>query len=106
MQTACASGTPFLGIGLQPEQDLNVLQAVHFGSALHLNRYAVKEERVLTAVHRLLTDPAFRQKAAKLRQELGNWPGAVNVAAFLRQTFAEKVAVRPEKAASVQRSSA
>jgi UDP:flavonoid glycosyltransferase YjiC (YdhE family) len=89
VQTACASGTPFLGIGLQPEQDLNILQAVHFGSALHLNRYAVKEERVLTAVHRLLTEPAFRHKATDLRRELEQWPGAANVAAFLRQTFSE-----------------
>jgi UDP:flavonoid glycosyltransferase YjiC (YdhE family) len=92
VQTACVSGTPFLGIGLQPEQDMNVLQAVHFGSALHLNRYALKEERVLTAVHRLLTEPTFRHKAAELRHELEKWPGAANVAAFLRQKFAEKVA--------------
>lgn len=91
VQTACASGTPFLGIGMQPEQDINVLQAVHFGSALHLNRYALTEERLLTAVHRLLTEPTFRQKAAELRQELAKWPGAANVAAFLRQIFAEKV---------------
>lgn len=86
VQTACAAGTPFLGIGLQPEQDLNVLQAVHFGSALHLSRYAVKEDRVLTAVHRLLTEPTFRQKATDLRRELEQWPGAANVAAFLRRT--------------------
>jgi UDP:flavonoid glycosyltransferase YjiC (YdhE family) len=92
VQTACASGTPFLGIGLQPEQDINVLQAAQFGSALHLNRYALTEERVLTAVHRLLTVPGFRQKAADLRRELEQWPGAANVAAFLRQTFSEKVA--------------
>jgi UDP:flavonoid glycosyltransferase YjiC (YdhE family) len=89
VQTACASGTPFLGIGLQPEQDINVLQAAQFGSALHLNRYAVTEERVLTAVHRLLTVPGFRQKAADLRRELEQWPGAANVAAFLRQTFSD-----------------
>lgn len=89
VQTACASGTPFLGIGLQPEQDLNVLQAAHFGSALHLNRYALKKERVLTSVHRLLTEPAFRHKASALRRELEQWPGATNVATFLRQTFSE-----------------
>jgi deazaflavin-dependent oxidoreductase (nitroreductase family) len=87
VQTACASGTPFLGIGLQPEQDINVLQAAQFGSALHLNRYALNEERVLTAVHRLLTEPSFRQKAAELRDELINWPGAANVAAFLHEKF-------------------
>lgn len=87
VQTACVSGTPFLGIGLQPEQDINVLQAAQFGSALHLNRYALNEERVLTAVHRLLTHPTFGQKAAELRDELAKWPGAANVAAFLREKF-------------------
>lgn len=87
VQTACASGTPFLGIGLQPEQDINVLQAVHFGNAIHLNRYGLKQERVLATVHRLLTEPTFRQKAAELRQELSQWPGAANVAAFLQKQF-------------------
>lgn len=72
---------------MQPEQDINVLQAAHFGSALHLNPYALTEERLLTAVHRLLTERIFRQKAAELRQELAKWPGAANVAAFLRQTL-------------------
>ena len=76
-----------MGIGLQPEQDINVLQAAHFGSALHLNRYALKEERVLTAVHRLLTEPTFRQKAAELRDELAQWPGAANVSRFLVANF-------------------
>jgi UDP:flavonoid glycosyltransferase YjiC (YdhE family) len=52
----------------------------------------LKEERVLTAVHRLLTEPTFRHKAAELRHELEKWPGAANVAAFLRQKFFEKVA--------------
>lgn len=93
VQTACASGTPFLGIGLQPEQDMNVLQAVQFGNALHLNRYALTEERVLTAVRRLLGEPTFRHKAAELRRELEQWPGAANVAAFLQQHFAARAAV-------------
>jgi UDP:flavonoid glycosyltransferase YjiC (YdhE family) len=87
VQTACASGTPFLGIGLQPEQDINVLQGAQFGNALHLNRYALNEERVLTAVHRLLTEPAFHHKATELRDELAHWPGAANVAQFLQEKF-------------------
>lgn len=86
-QTACAAGIPFLGIGMQPEQDINILLVAHYGSALHLNRYALKRDNFVTALNRLLQEPTFRQKAHTLRDELTHWDGATQTANFLRQQF-------------------
>lgn len=42
MQTACASGAPFAGIGLQTEQCFNLDECVRFGNAL---RFTVRTIR-------------------------------------------------------------
>lgn len=42
VQTACASGAPFAGIGLQTEQCFNLDECVRFGNAL---RFTVRTIR-------------------------------------------------------------
>lgn len=39
---------------------------------------------MITAVHRLLTEPTFGHKAAGLRRELEKWPGAAWVMDYVR----------------------
>jgi UDP:flavonoid glycosyltransferase YjiC (YdhE family) len=44
VQTACAAGIPFLGIGMQPEQSINIQSVVDFGAALRMRRGKIKKK--------------------------------------------------------------
>lgn len=59
VQTALASGTPFLGIPLQPEQDLNIALAARLGAA----RRAVRPAR---DAGRMLGDDRYRAAARRI----------------------------------------
>ncbi|HSV85925.1 MAG TPA: nucleotide disphospho-sugar-binding domain-containing protein, partial [Levilinea sp.] len=56
VQTACMAGIPFIGIGMQPEQDINIEEVVRFGSAVRIPKRLATPERVRAAVLRLLAD--------------------------------------------------
>jgi UDP:flavonoid glycosyltransferase YjiC (YdhE family) len=87
VQTAYWSGKPFAGIGLQPEQDMNILEVVKFGSAIHFKKYGLKKEKLLSAVGTLFTDPAYRERAAVLQQLAQQWDGAAKTAEILWNRF-------------------
>lgn len=89
VQTACASGTPFVGIGMQPEQSLNIETVVRYGSALRINRNKVTPARVREAITRLLADKAAKRKAIELRDEYARHNGAKRAAEFLVKTFGD-----------------
>ncbi|MCA9973496.1 MAG: hypothetical protein KC425_24930 [Anaerolineales bacterium] len=83
VQTACASGTPFVGIGLQPEQEWNIRFLVRQGTAVQLPKYGATPARLGAALHHLLHDPHARRRAQEIQALMAAWPGAQNAAGFL-----------------------
>lgn len=83
VQTACASGKPFVGIGLQPEQEWNIEFLVRQGTAVRLPKYGVTHDQLHQAIEHLRLDPQVRQRAAEIQTLMASWPGAVNADQFL-----------------------
>lgn len=87
VQTACAAGTPFVGIGLQPEQESNIDAIVRQGSAIRIRKRRLSRKALLSAIEQLLKDPVAHQKAKELQMLVADWNGAKNSAEFLKQQF-------------------
>ncbi len=66
-QTAMCSGTPFVGIPLHPEQELNVHLAARQGAAIGVAPRHAQGEHLTRAVRRVLQDPAYRAAAQKMQ---------------------------------------
>ena len=60
MQTACATGVPFVGMGLQPEQTWHVRACERRGNAIAVSPKDVGRPEFLDAVRRVLDDPQIR----------------------------------------------
>lgn len=80
VQTALASGIPFIGLPLQPEQDTNVVLAERQGAALRLAPALAGTPRLPAAVTSLLTDPTYRRHAHRLHQAYAQVDGAAAAA--------------------------
>lgn len=80
VQTAVASGKPFVGIGLQLEQRWNVDECVRFGNAVGLTPRQAHGETLRRAFEAALHDPTLRTRARALREHLAGTDGAQNAA--------------------------
>lgn len=80
VQTAVASGKPFVGIGLQLEQRWNVDDCVRFGNAVGLTPNQARGERLRRAFEAVLHDPEARVRAEELRNRLSDVDGAKSAA--------------------------
>ncbi|GJM40746.1 MAG: glycosyl transferase [Ardenticatenaceae bacterium] len=87
VQTSCASGTPFVGIGLQPEQDWNIEFMARQGTAVRLPKYGVTKEQLHQAIEHLRLNQHVRQRATEIQALMAEWPGAFKVANFLAKQF-------------------
>lgn len=76
IQTACATGVPFVGMGLQPEQTWNVRQCARRGHAVALAPRAVTTAALPAAVARILTDPDVRATARQVQRAYAAEDGA------------------------------
>jgi len=76
VQTACASGVPFAGIGMQMEQKLNIEECVDFGNALAFTMRDIRRHRIPSLVERLLTDATLRRRARELAALMQGTDGA------------------------------
>ena len=83
VQTAIGAGTPFVGVGLQPEQEWNIDAVVRAGSAVRLSRRGLTPELVAEAVRRLLDDEDARSRAVGLQRVYRATDGARATADFL-----------------------
>jgi UDP:flavonoid glycosyltransferase YjiC (YdhE family) len=63
VQTSIMAGVPFLGIGMQPEQSLNIYQSVKFGNALQIQRNKVNKHNVQKAMLKLINQDEYRSRA-------------------------------------------
>ncbi|WP_017579687.1 glycosyltransferase [Nocardiopsis valliformis] len=88
VQTAVASGKPFLGIGLQLEQRWNVADCAAFGNAVGLSPNQAQGERLRRALETLLHDPLLRTRAVELQKRLADIDGARNAADHIHSLIA------------------
>lgn len=89
VQTACWSGTPFVGIGLQPEQEFNVFAVEQFGCAVGLKKNKVTRVDLRVAIEGLLGDETVQQNAKRLQGKMQARDGAEAVRVFLQAHFGE-----------------
>lgn len=63
VQTACVTGKPFIGIGLQKEQEYNIKCCVDYGNAIQLKRRQVKDKQYFKkTVAELLQNPSYQKQ--------------------------------------------
>lgn len=89
VQTACASGVPFAGIGLQLEQRCNIDECVRFGNALRFTPADVRRGRLPALVTRLLTDAGLRRRARTLADIASQYDGPATCADEILALVAE-----------------
>lgn len=87
VQTACATGIPFVGMGLQPEQTWNVRVCATRGNALALSPSEAGSRKLPDAVLRLLRDESFRRTAEQVRREFADEDGAAMCARRIEATL-------------------
>ncbi|MFD4959079.1 glycosyltransferase [Microbacterium sp. NPDC058389] len=90
VQTACAAGIPFVGMGLQPEQVWNVDQCVAQGNALALSPKQAGTPALADAVRRLLSDDGLRAAADRVRDAYAVEDGAAASVAAIEATLAAR----------------
>lgn len=83
VQTACATGVPFVGMGLQPEQVWNVNVCVAQGNAIAVSPSDAGTSALPAAVHQLLEDESFRQAARRVQRDFAAENGAVACARLI-----------------------
>lgn len=83
VQSACATGIPFVGMGLQPEQTWNVRVCQRQGNAIAFSPKHVSKPAFLTAVRRILDDPAYRNAATRVREQYEREDGAAAAARII-----------------------
>jgi UDP:flavonoid glycosyltransferase YjiC (YdhE family) len=76
VQTAMASGVPFIGMPLHGEQELNVALAERFGAAIRLSPAVAGTYTMTRAVERLMNETAFRRSALRAKQLYAGVDGA------------------------------
>lgn len=87
VQTACASGTPFVGIGMQPEQEWNIDFIVRKGSAIRLSRREVTPNQLINAIDYLAHNQMAHDVAKQIQSEYSKWDGAKLSAEFIISHF-------------------
>ncbi|MEZ5085274.1 MAG: hypothetical protein R2722_03160 [Tessaracoccus sp.] len=87
VQTACATGVPFAGMGLQPEQVWNVAVCAARGNAIALSPRDAGTPKLSDAVRRLLEEDSFRRTAAEVAREYEAEDRAAASARLIEETL-------------------
>jgi UDP:flavonoid glycosyltransferase YjiC (YdhE family) len=88
VQTACATGVPFVGMGLQPEQTWHVRACASRGNAIALSRKDAGTPAFLDAVRHVLADPGIRLAADEVRDAYEGADGAAATARLIEAALA------------------
>lgn len=83
VQTACASGAPFAGMGLQAEQRWNVEMCVKFGNAVSFNQRSVKRNELPLLVTEMVQDSDLRTAAQRMKEHMDQLNGAAESARLI-----------------------
>jgi len=84
---ACLSGTPFVGVGLKPEQESNIECCVRLGFAKRIRKKRLTAEAVLTSIDQLLRSSKARTKLKEFKEKLEQWDAPVLAAEYLKENF-------------------
>lgn len=88
VQSACASGIPFVGMGLQLEQSWNVSVCVQQGNALAVSPRSVSRPIFAKSLRRVLTDLRIREAAQRVSRDFADENGAVAAARRIERFLA------------------
>jgi len=83
VQTTVSAGVPFLGIGMQPEQDLNIYLYRKFGNAVQLSRSKLTERKIAEALQLIISDSKYYQKAKEAQRIINS----VNTGEIIRDVI-------------------
>jgi UDP:flavonoid glycosyltransferase YjiC (YdhE family) len=100
--TACLSGTPIVGVAMQPEQEGNLECLVRKGFAIRIRKRRLTAQAILDAVDALLANPEARRKAREFQRLCEAWNGPACAARFLEQTFDPRPVVEPPNMMALQ----
>jgi UDP:flavonoid glycosyltransferase YjiC (YdhE family) len=81
------AGKPFLGIGMQPEQALNIYPFVQFGNALQLPKKPIKIEQIRDNIQRLLRESTFTIKAKEAQKIYQSTQTLETIYAIVRESL-------------------
>jgi len=87
VMTACLSGTPVVGVGMQPEQEANLECLVRKGFAVRIKRKRVTAKKVIDAIDQLLANSEAQRKAKAFKKVVEQWDGPTNAAEFLAEKY-------------------
>jgi UDP:flavonoid glycosyltransferase YjiC (YdhE family) len=85
VQTACQAGIPFVGIGMQPEQSINIEAVVRHGSARRLSRRSLSAKRLRRVLAEVLESDEMAARARLLASDSPSGSGAVAAASRIRE---------------------
>jgi UDP:flavonoid glycosyltransferase YjiC (YdhE family) len=88
VQTACATGVPFVGMGLQPEQTWHVRACERRGNAIAVSPKDVPKPVFIDAVQRVLSEPGIRTAADEVREAYAQEDGAAEAARLIESSIA------------------
>lgn len=88
VQTACSSGKPFIGIGLQYEQEVNVAYCEIFGNGIALTPNKVSAQTLERSIEKLQSRQ-IREKAMEMQRSMKRIKGAQNAAKIIKQHYLE-----------------
>lgn len=92
VMTACLSGTPVVGVGMQPEQEANLDCLVRKGFAIRISKRRATARVVADAIDALLYDAEAKRKAREFQAILQRWDnGGTNAARFLTEVFGDEI---------------
>lgn len=96
VQTAIASGTPFVGLAYHGEQELNIATAERLGMAIRMPPQAAETKQLMRAISRLLNEPSFTDSARAAARHYEGIDGATMAADAISTWLAD----HPTRAAS------
>lgn len=86
VQTACSSGKPFIGIGLQYEQEVNVAYCERFGNAAAVSPNNLSAQALEQAIRHIRT-PEMQAKAQEMKQLMQEINGAEAAAEAIKEHY-------------------
>jgi UDP:flavonoid glycosyltransferase YjiC (YdhE family) len=101
VQTAAASGTPFIGLPLQPEQDTNVVLVERLGAGRRLATPKAGTPALTRLARAMLADPRYAASAARLRTLYSTVDGAASAADAILELLATGAGERDAGPAAV-----
>ena len=72
VQTTVSAGVPFVGVGMQPEQELNIYLYKEFGNAIQISKKKLNTKRIQDSINELLTNAKYKEKALEAKSILEN----------------------------------